>query len=82
MGSAEQSPRDLLPGQGLFKPSMHFKTDVFAIPQPVLDKGNFVTGQKVEVTLAPASHCLDLGTMRAHIPPMPKDGGKSVRVAD
>ena len=82
MGSAEQSPWDLLPGQGLFEPAMHFMTDMFAIPQPVLDKGNFVTGQKVELTPAPASNCFDLRTVRAHVPPMPKNGGKGVRVAD
>jgi len=75
-------PRYGLLGQRLFKPTMHFVSNVLAVTKPVLHERNLVTGKQIQITSNSASDFLNRWTIAVQITAMPKDGCECVRVAD
>jgi len=75
MRSAHQKPRNPFGGESLPKPPMHFATDMFPVPQPVLHKGNFIPREEVKIATASGGHSLDGLAASSHVTPVPEDGG-------
>ncbi len=79
--TAQGLPGDLLPGERLFKPTMHLMADVLAIAQAILNEWNFIAGQEVEIATSLAGNFFYLCAVRAHVAAMPEHGRKGIRVA-
>lgn len=80
--AAKQAPRDGLLRQCIFEPGMHLVTDVFAVSQTILNEGDFVTGEKIEIAAPLFLDLCDLGAITSHVAAMPEGGSEGVGVAD
>lgn len=56
--------------------------DVFPVAEAILDKGDFVPGEQVEITSSALGDGLHGGAVELHIAAMPEGGGKRVGVAE
>lgn len=81
-GASQQQPRHWLTGKGVFEPLMHEVTDMLAITQAILNEGNFVASKEIKVATNIRGEILQGRTVMAHIPAMPENGSKGVRVTD
>lgn len=68
--------------QGIFEPGMHLAAKVFAIAQTILDEGDFVTGEKIEIAARLLGDLCDVSAIASHVAAMPEGGGEGVCVAD
>lgn len=82
MWTAEEEPRGWLSGKCHLKPAVHLMADVFPVAEAILDEGDFVPGEQVEITSGALGDRLHGGAVALHVTAMPEGGGKGVGVAE